>query len=68
MDIGNLATALGAKSFKVEQPEKIAPALKEAIASVKGGTTGRRRDFHQAVKNQPLPSVGAAVIAAPFAA
>jgi acetolactate synthase-1/2/3 large subunit len=50
MEIGNLASALGAKAFKVEQPEKIAPALKEAIASVNAGTTAVVEIFTRRVK------------------
>jgi acetolactate synthase-1/2/3 large subunit len=50
LDICTLAKALGANSFKVEKPNEIAPALKEAIASVKGGTTAVVEVFTRRVK------------------
>jgi acetolactate synthase-1/2/3 large subunit len=39
VDIGPLATALGAKAYRVEKPAEIASTLKRAIADVKGGRT-----------------------------
>ena len=50
MEIGALATALGARAFKVDQPAEIAPALREAIASVKAGTTAVVEVFTKRVK------------------
>ena len=39
VEIVNLATALGAKAFKVDAPSSLASTLAEAIASVEGGRT-----------------------------
>ena len=39
VDIGALATALGAKAYRVEKPSDLASTLKAAIADVKGGRT-----------------------------
>jgi acetolactate synthase-1/2/3 large subunit len=50
MEIGALATALGATAFKVNQPEQIAPALKNAISMVNAGTTAVVEIFTRRVK------------------
>ena len=39
IDIGALATALGAKAYRIERPGEIAKGLKAAIATVAGGRT-----------------------------
>jgi acetolactate synthase-1/2/3 large subunit len=39
VDIGPLATALGARAFKVTEPSVLAATLAEAIATVEGGRT-----------------------------
>ena len=39
VEIANLATALGARAFKVDAPSSLASTLAEAIASVEGGRT-----------------------------
>jgi thiamine pyrophosphate-dependent acetolactate synthase large subunit-like protein len=39
VEIGPLATALGAKAHRVEKPTELAGTLKKAIADVRGGRT-----------------------------
>jgi uncharacterized protein len=39
VDIGALATALGAKAYRVEKPGEISKTLSDAIATVRGGQT-----------------------------
>jgi thiamine pyrophosphate-dependent acetolactate synthase large subunit-like protein len=39
VNLGAFATALGAKTYRIEKPEELAEKLKAAIADVQAGTT-----------------------------